>query len=394
MWSNNSFSLLRTRISPRYITLHKTIKYSPNFPLFDRRSFNYLLKDRISMKAAYIKKHGSLDEIKFGEVEAPTCKPNEVLIKTAYSALNHLDIFITAGWPGLKLEFPHILGSDGCGEILEIGSAVQDSSIQIGDMVTINPGTSCGECSICLAGEHNFCKNFSIKGEFERGTDAEQFTIPAMNVLKIPTGFPLREAAAAPLSYLTAWRMLTTKARVKSGDYVFIQGGSGGVSICALQIAKHLGATVIASTSSEEKAFKLKELGADHVVNYIKDPDYPKTVYKDFTQRNGIDIVVDSVGPATFSNSLRMLRNGGRLVTCGATTGPISKINLNTVFWKQLEIMGSTMSNQQEFRDVMKLVFDGKLKTVIDKEYMLKDAQKAERYLDSGTHFGKIILKV
>jgi len=297
------------------------------------------------MKAAYIEKHGSLDEIKFGDLEPPVCKPDEVLVETAYSALNHLDIFVTAGWPGLKLEFPHIPGSDGCGKILEIGSAVQDSSLQPGDMVTINPGTSCGTCPTCLAGEHNFCKDYSIKGEFFKGT------------------------------------------------FVFIQGGGGGVAICALQIAKHFEATVIVSTSTEEKMKRLKELGADHVVNYKENPEYPKTVFKELTQRKGIDIVVDSVGPATFPNSLKMLKAGGRLVTCGATTGPISKINLNAVFWKQLEILGSTMSNQQEFRDVMKLVFEGKLKAVVGKEFALSEAQEAEKYLDSGTHFGKIVLK-
>jgi NADPH2:quinone reductase len=345
------------------------------------------------MKAAHIEKHGSLDEIKFGDLEAPECKPNEVLVKTAYSALNHLDIFVTAGWPGLKLKFPHILGSDGCGKILEIGSAVQDNSFKVGDMVTINPGTSCRECPTCLAGEHNFCSKFSIKGEFERGTYAEEFTIPAANVIKIPFAFPLDQAAAAPLSYLTAWRMLTTRARIKSGDIVFIQGGSGGVSICALQIVKFFGATAIVSTSTAEKAAKLKDLGADHIVNYRENPEYPKTVFKELTQRKGCDIVVDSVGTATFSKSLRMLKPGGKLVTCGATTGPISKINLNAVFWKQLEILGSTMSNQQEFRDVMKLVFEGKLKTVIDKEFQLSEAQDAERYLDSGAQFGKIVLK-
>ncbi len=346
------------------------------------------------MKAAYIEKHGSLDEIKIGDLEEPKCLPNEVLVETSYSALNHLDIFVTAGWPGLNLEFPHILGSDGCGKILKIGSEVQDSSIKVGDLITINPGTSCGKCTLCLAGQHNFCTEFSIKGEFFKGTFAEQFTIPAANVLKIPDGFPLDEAAAAPLSYLTAWRMLTTKARVKSGDYVFIQGGSGGVAICALQIAKHFGATVIVSTSTDEKADHIKELGADFVINYTKNPDYPNTVFKELTKRKGIDIVVDSVGALTFPNSLKMLKPGGKLVTCGATTGPFSKINLNAVFWKQLEILGSTMSNQQEFQDVMKLVFEGKLKAIIGKEFSLAEAKQAEEYLNSGNHFGKIVLKI
>jgi len=346
------------------------------------------------MKAAYIEKHGGLEEIRIGNLEPPVCKPNEVLVKTAYSGLNHLDIFVTAGWAGLNLKFPHILGSDGCGKVLELGSAIQNSSIRVGNMVTINPGTSCGECSICESGNQNFCDKFSIKGEFEQGTFAEQFSIPAANVLKIPDGFPLNEAAAAPLSYLTAWRMLTTKTHVKVGDIVFIQGGSGGVSICALQIAKYFGAIVIVSTSTEEKAKKIRNLGADHVINYKENPDYLKFVYKDLTQRKGCDIVVDSVGTLTFENSLRLLKKGGKLVTCGATTGPTSKINLNSVFWNQLEILGSTMSNQKEFREVMELVFNGKLKTVIGKEFSLSEAQKAEKYLNSGNNFGKIVLKI
>ncbi|MBN2155745.1 MAG: zinc-binding dehydrogenase [Candidatus Lokiarchaeota archaeon] len=346
------------------------------------------------MKAVYIEKHGTLDEIKFGNLEPPRCKPDEVLVKTAYCALNHLDIFVTAGWVGLKLEFPHVLGSDGCGEVVELGSEVKNIPINVGDMVTINPGTSCGKCDICLSGNHNFCTKFSIKGEFERGTFAEQFTVPAANVLKIPEGFPLDEAAAAPLSFLTAWRMLTTKAQIKTGDFVFIQGGSGGVSLCALQIANFFGATAIVSTSTEEKAQKLRESGADYVINYNEDPDYPKYVFKEITNRQGCDIVVDSVGAATFPTSLRMLKPGGRLVTCGATSGPIAKINLNMVFWNQLEILGSTMSNQREFREVMNLVFEGKLKPIIGKEFPLSEAKEAEKYLDSGNHFGKIVLKI
>ncbi|MCP4762875.1 MAG: zinc-binding dehydrogenase, partial [archaeon] len=305
---------------------------------------------------------------------------------------NHLDIFVTKGWSGLNLKMPHILGSDGSGIIKEIGNNV--STIEAGDHITINPGISCGKCSLCLSGNQNFCKKFSIKGEHFSGTFAEYFIIPESNIFKLNPEFPFNKAAAAPLAYLTAWRMLVTKGKVKQGDFVFIQGGSGGVSICAIQIAKLLGAKVITSTSSEEKVKILQKMGADHVINYNTTPNYSKFVYKELTRSKGIDIVIDSVGKATFENSIKLLRPGGKFITCGATTGPFTNLNLSSVFWKQLEILGSTMSNQSEFQEVMELVVNGKLDVLIDREFILEQAQKAEEYLNEGTHIGKIILKI
>lgn len=344
------------------------------------------------MKAAFFKNHGNLDQIEVGEIPAPKCGPTEVLVETSYAALNHLDIFVTIGWSGLKLELPHILGSDASGIVKEVGSLV--TTVKPGDKVTINPGISCGKCEMCLSGNQNLCSQYHIKGEHVNGTFAELFTIPEINILKIPENFPMDQAAAAPLSYLTAWRMLTTKAPVKQGDYVFIQGGSGGVATCAIQIAKNFGATVIASTSTEEKLKRLREVGADYVINYKDMPDYTGYVFKEITKRHGIDIVVDSVGAATFKNSLRMLKVNGKLVTCGATTGPNSDIALNAVFWKQLEILGSTMSNMREFHEVMKIIFVGKLKAIIGKQFSLDQAKEAEEYLNSGKQFGKVVLKV
>lgn len=344
------------------------------------------------MKAAFINEHGNLDQIQVGEVEVPKIGPNEILITTKYAALNHLDIFVVKGWPGLKISMPHILGADGSGIVEETGSEV--TTLIKGDKVTINPGLSCGKCKACLSGNQLFCKQFSILGEFQAGTYAQYFKIPEINALKIPNNFSLDYAAAAPLTFLTAWRMLTTKANLKRGEYVFIHGAGGGVASAAIQIAKLFGATVFVSTSSLEKIEKAKQLGADYAVNYKEMKDFTKFVYIELTKRHGIDVVIDSVGMATFPISIRLLRPGGRLITCGVTSGPFTKIDLTNIFWKHLEIKGSTMANQVEFRDVMEFVFKGDITPVIDKIFPFEEAKEAERYLEEGNQFGKILLKM
>ncbi|MFX1571223.1 MAG: zinc-binding dehydrogenase [Promethearchaeota archaeon] len=344
------------------------------------------------MKAAFFNKHGDLDQIQIGELDAPKIGPNEVLINAKYSALNHVDIFLVRGWPGLKLNMPHILGADGSGIVKEVGSAV--TTVSKGDKVTINPGLSCGKCSMCLTGQQVFCKYFSIKSEHEWGTFAEYFKIPEINVLKIPENYKFEKAAAAPLTFLTAYRMLKTQANVQPGEFVFIHGISGGVSSAAAQIAKFFGAIVIATTSTEVKVEKAKRLGADYIINYNEMGDYTKYVYDELTKRHGIDVVIDNVGQATFQTSLRLLRPGGRLITCGATTGPLSKIQINNIFWKHLEIKGSTMSNQGEFREVMELIFQQKISPIIDKIFPLEKAMEAEKYLSAAKQFGKILLKI
>ncbi|MFX1600733.1 MAG: zinc-binding dehydrogenase [Promethearchaeota archaeon] len=342
------------------------------------------------MKAAYISNHGNLDKIQIGEVNDLRIGPNDVLIKTRFAALNHLDLFVIRGWPGLLLKMPHVLGADGSGIVKEIGSEV--TTVKINDKVTINPGISCGKCEMCLSGKQVLCKEFLIKGEHEWGTFAEFFTMPEINLLKVPESFPLDKAAAAPLTFLTAYRMLTTLGVVKREDFVFIHGAGGGVSSAAIQIAKYFGAKVIATTSTPEKIEKAKKLGADHVINYKEMRDYTEYVYKEITKRRGIDLVIDNVGTVTFNTSLRLLRSGGRLITCGATSGPQLEINVANIFWKHLEIKGSTMSNQGEFRAVMRLVFEGKLNPVIDKIFPLDKAKDAENYLNEGKQFGKVLL--
>jgi len=344
------------------------------------------------MKAAYIDNHGGLDKIKLGDINLPILKPNEVLIEASFGALNHIDIFIVKGWPGLNLNMPHIIGSDGSGIIKEIGSAV--TTVKIGDRVTINPGLSCGKCYFCLSGKQNFCKRFSIMGEHQWGTYSQYFKVPEENSLILPENFSLQQAAAAPLTFLTAFRLLTTQANLQREEIVLIHGAGGGVSTAAIQIAKYLGANVITTTSSSYKMKKAEEIGADYVINYKENPDYGKYVYNELTKRQGIDVVVDSVGSATFQNSLRLLRQGGRLVTPGATTGPITEIDIRQIFWKQLKVIGSTMSNQREFQEVMKLIFNKKIVPIIDKTFKLEKIVEAEDYLNRGEQFGKVLLRI
>ncbi|MFO7794894.1 MAG: zinc-binding dehydrogenase [Promethearchaeati archaeon] len=343
------------------------------------------------MKAVFIEKHGDLENIKIGEITKPNLNPNEVLVQTKFAALNHIDLFIVKGFPGLDLKMPHILGSDASGVIKEIGSEV--TTLQIGDNVTINPGVSCGKCKLCLSGKQNYCEEFSILGENQWGTFAEFVKIPEINALKVPEGFPLNKAAV-PLTYLTAWRMLVSRAKIKHNETVFIHGAGGGVATAAILIAKFFNCKVITSTSSQEKLEKAKKLGADYVINYKENPDYEKFVYKELTNRKGIDIVIDSVGQKTFLKSIRLLKKGGRLITCGATTGPKSDIDIRYIFWKQLKIKGSTMSNQKEFRDVMRVIFNGQISPAIEKIYNIDDIIEAERYMEKGEQFGKILLKI
>jgi len=343
------------------------------------------------MKAAFIEEHGNLEKIQIGDLDAPTIGPNEVLIETKFGALNHLDIFVVRGWPGLTLNMPHVIGADGSGIVKEIGSEV--TTLSVGDKITINPGISCGKCEMCLSGQQVFCKQFSILGENKWGTFAQYLKLPEISVLKIPDEFSLEKAAAAPLTFLTAWRMLITQAEIKPNEYVFIHGAGGGVSSAAIQIAKYYGAKVITTTSTSRKIEMAMNLGADHVINYKETKDYRNQVFE-LTNKHGIDVVIDNVGQATFPTSIRLLRPGGRLITCGVTSGPFSKINIADIFWKHLEIKGSTMANQGEFRAVMKLVLDGTLKPIIDKVYPLESVRESEEYLSEGNQFGKVLIKV
>ncbi|MFW9964466.1 MAG: zinc-binding dehydrogenase [Candidatus Sifarchaeia archaeon] len=345
------------------------------------------------MKATIFHEHGPPDVLKYEDFPDPEIGANHVLVKVEAVALNHLDLFVRNGIPGLKLELPHILGSDISGVIKETGSAVAEG-LNSGQKVIIDPSLSCGVCEYCIHGEESLCVDYGILGEHSRGGYAELVSVNEKNIIPLPeyNELDFTQAAAVPLTFMTAWRMLVTKARVRPGDDVLILGIGGGVALAALQIAKIAGARVFVTSSSDEKLERATELGAFFGINYKTNPDFHKEVWN-LTDRRGVDIVVDSVGEVTWEKSLRSLSKGGKLVTCGATTGPNASTNLNLIFWKQLEILGSTMASRSELRDVLKLVWSGKLRPVVDRTFPLSKAREAHETLEKGLQFGKLVLK-
>ncbi len=341
------------------------------------------------MKAVMLDEHGDLDVLRYGEFPTPEPREDEVLVKVAAVALNHLDLGVRKGLPGLKLEMPHIPGCDVAGTVAGLGDRV--SGLGEGDRIVVNPGLSCGVCEFCVGGEDSLCRTYKILGEHVRGGYAEYVAVPARNVYPLPDDFGFEEAAAFPLVFMTAWRMLMSRAKVRAGEDVLILGVGGGVSSAAVQMAKLAGARVFATSSSDEKLERAAGLGADVLINYAEE-DFSKRVWQE-TGKRGVDVVVDSVGEATWEGSLRALANGGRLVTCGATTGPIGKTNIRIVFWRQLTILGSTMASRSEFEAMMKLVFRRQLIPVVDKVFPLAEAREAQARLEAGAQFGKILLK-
>jgi NADPH2:quinone reductase len=345
------------------------------------------------MKATVFHEHGGPEVLSYEDVETPSIEDDQVLLKIKYVALNHLDLFVRNGIPGLELEMPHILGSDISGEIAEIGSKVNDS-FEVGQKVIVDPGVSCGVCEFCIRGQESLCSSYGIIGEHYRGGYAEYINIDAQNVIPIPevNDLEMAGAAATPLTLMTAWRMLMTRAQVKAGD-VLIIGIGGGVALAALQIAKAAGARVIVTSSSNEKLEKSYVLGADIGINYRNTPDYHKEIYR-LTNKRGVDIVIDSVGQATWDRSMKSLRKGGKLVTCGATSGPNAATNVNLLFWKQLDLLGSTMGSRDELRTALKLVWNGTIRPTVDRILPLSKAQEAHEILEKGEQMGKLVLKV
>lgn len=342
------------------------------------------------MKALAIYEHGGVDKLQIVDLPRPAIGPDDVLINVKAIALNRLDIFVRNGSPALKLTMPHIPGSDAAGVIAEVGSNVR--ALAVGQRVTVNPGLSCGHCEFCLAGQQSLCAEFQILGEHLTGAAAEFVRVPAVNVLPIPSDVPFEVAAAAPLVYLTAWRALISRARLRPGEDVLVVGAGAGTSTAAIQIAKRAGARVFATSSTDDKLKRAKEIGADVVVNY-KTQEWDRQLFAE-TGKRGVDVVFESVGAATWLKSIRALKRGGRMVVIGATTGPHPQEEIAYIFWKQIDILGSTMSNQSEFREVMKLVLRGELKPVIDTVFPLERARDAHLRMESGEQFGKIVLTI
>jgi len=342
------------------------------------------------MQAVFFREHGGPERVEHGELPDPVPGPGQVCVKVRAGALNHLDLFVREGIPGIRQALPHVMGSDGAGVVESVGEGV--TRVKPGDEVVLNPGINCGACEFCLAGEHSLCVTFHLLGEHVAGTYAERVVAPAANAYPKPPGLSWEEAAAFPLTFLTAWRMLVTKARVKPGESLLIVGIGGGVAVAALQIAKLLGMDVFVTSGSPEKLERAKALGADAGIDHGK-TDFAKEARR-LTGKRGVDVVLDSVGKATWKQSIAAAAKGGRLVTCGATTGPDPQTDLGRIFWNQLSVHGSTMGTHGEFAAMLKIFRDGKVKPVVDAVYPLARAREALLRLEEKRQFGKIVLRV
>ncbi|HSJ15297.1 MAG TPA: alcohol dehydrogenase catalytic domain-containing protein [Longimicrobiales bacterium] len=338
------------------------------------------------MRAAIFDRHGGPEVVRIEEVARPQPGPGEVQLRVAAAAMNHLDLWVRRGLP-IETTMPHIGGSDVAGTVEILGDDVGD--VAAGDRVVVNPSLWCGRCEWCARGQQPLCARYRILGEHTQGGFAEFVTVPAGNLLRVPDAFAMERAAAAPLAFLTAWRGLVTRARLRTGESVLITGASGGVASAAVQIAKHAGATVFAVTTAEHGA-RVRALGADVVYDRER-VDFAKEVWRD-TGKRGVDVVLDSVGSATWTGCVRSLARLGRLVVYGATTGFEVTLDLRVVYWKQIEVLGTTMATHAEFAQVMALVFDGALAPVIDVVWPLARARDAHERLEAGAQFGKIVL--
>ncbi len=342
------------------------------------------------MKAILFHEHGGPEVLKFEELPVPQPGPGEVQINLKAAALNRLDLFVRNGWPGIKLDYPHIPGADGAGIVSALGDGVTDFAI--GDRVVIDGTMSCGQCEYCLSGRDNLCPQGGILGEDMRGTYAEYVVVPARNMMKLPDALAFEDAAAASLVFLTAWHSLITRGNVRPGETVLIVGASGGVNTASIQIAKLSGATVYVVGSDARKLEQAQALGADVLVNRSEE-DWGKAIFK-LTGRRGVDVVVDNVGQATWVTSLRALRSGGRMLVVGGSSGYDIQDGLNYIFRRHISILGSTMAPHRDFHTVMGLIFEGRLKPVVGKVLPLEQAADAQRLLETGDMFGKIVLTI
>jgi NADPH:quinone reductase-like Zn-dependent oxidoreductase len=340
------------------------------------------------VKALAFNEFGGPDKLKLQDVPDPKIKPTEVLVRVRACALNHLDLFVREGIPALKTPLPFWTGCDIAGEIAEVGAQV--TGVKVGDRVAVNPNLTCDRCEFCAQGEDSLCVRYGILGEHTHGGLAEYVKVEARHVIRLPEAIRYEDAAAFVLVNLTAWRMLVTQARLRAGEDLLILGVGGGVSSAAVQIGKLCGARVWVTSSSDEKLERARALGADECINYGKQ-DWVKVIGEK-TKRRGVDVVLENVGAATWKGAIRTVAKGGRIVTCGATSGPIAETDIRLVFWKQLSIIGSTMGNDAEFNAVMGQLFAGRLRAIVDTVMPLREGVEAQRRLAEGKQFGKIVL--
>jgi len=344
------------------------------------------------LRALTISAHGGLEQLEYrADLPIPEVSAGEVRVRVTAAALNHLDLFMIQGLPGVTLKPPWIMGADATGVVDAIGEGAKRTA-NVGDSVIVNPGISDGTCEYCRAGEQSLCVRFGILGEHHPGTLAEYVVVPAGNVRRIPSDIPRETAAAYTLAALTAWRMVVTRARVQPDDEVLIWGIGGGVALAALKLVKQIGARAWVTSGSDEKLGRARALGADETLNHAT-IDVAKEV-RARTGKRGVSVVLDNVGQATWKQSLVALGKQGRLVTCGGTSGPFVETDVRRLFWNQWTIMGSTMGNDAEFDAVANELRDGRLLPEVDSVYELENGREAFTRLASGGQFGKIVVRV
>ncbi|MGD2184809.1 MAG: zinc-binding dehydrogenase [Desulfobacterales bacterium] len=340
------------------------------------------------MKALYFEEHGELDVIQYGEVPEPETGPGQIKVRVRATALNYLDIWVRRGWSGLKLEMPHWCGADVAGEIAELGEGV--SEWNVGQRVVADPGVNLFKDEFTARGEDSVSPGYHVLGEHQRGGAAEYIVLPADSFVVMPDDADFPEAAAPLLVTLTAWRMLIHQAALRAGESVLVVGAGGGVNSMAIQIAKLAGAFVYAVASNEKKAQLAKDLGADVVMDRSQ-VDWGREIYK-LTNKRGVDVIVDNVGKATLMRSMQALARGGRVVIVGNTSGPQTEIDIRYIFGKQISLIGSTMGSHQDFRDVIAMLWAGKLKPVVDRVMPLSKGRQAYEIMQKGEQLGKIVL--
>ena len=338
------------------------------------------------MKAVRIHETGGPEVLRYEDIPDPQLRQDKVLVRVRACAMNHLDLWVRKGIP--KVPLPHILGSDVAGEVVEVGEYV--SGFKFGQRVLLAPMHYCGHCEKCTAGLHNQCGEFTVLGNAVDGGNCELIAVPAANVIPFPDSLDFNQAASVPLVFVTGWHMLVGRAQIKPGQTVLVLGANSGVGIAGIQIAKLFQCTVIATAGDDRKAERARELGADHVINHYQQKISEEV--RRITSKQGVDIVLEHVGSATWDESVRSLKPGGTLVTCGATTGPQVGIDLRFLFSRQLSLLGSYMGTMGELREVLKHVFSGKLKPVVDSTYPLSETRAAHEYMEKSQMFGKIVL--
>jgi NADPH:quinone reductase-like Zn-dependent oxidoreductase len=343
------------------------------------------------MRALALRGTGGLEHLAIVELPRPRIHhADEVLVRIHAAGLNRLDLFVVAGLPGIDYAFPHVVGSDGAGVVEAIGDGVRE--VRPGDRVMINPGLSCGHCPACREEEESLCAAFRVVGEHRAGTAAEYVVVPAANLAPVPETMPWSQAAAFSLATLTAWRMLVTRAQVRAGESALIWGIGGGVAMAALQIARLLGVRAIVTSSSDAKLEAARRLGADETINHANANVVAEA--RRLTGGRGVDVVVDSVGEQRWQDSLRAMRRGGRLVICGATSGPMVSLDLRRLFWHQWSVLGSTLGNRREYGEVVRLAHQGQLWPVVDCVVPLAEWPAALQRMERGEQIGKLVLEV